>query len=389
MKSLIKYITAAVLPAGMLLSACHQSSTSNQSKMTDSTTTYKLPDSSGFNQTINGKQVHLFVLKNKNGVEAAITNFGGRLVSLLVPDKDGKMTDVIEGPGSVDQYKTNASSYFGALIGRYGNRIGKAQFTLEGKQYNLYKNNGPNTLHGGKSGYDMAIWDAKQVDSSTLILTYLSKDMEEGFPGNLSIKVTYHLTDNNGIKVSYEATTDKATVVNLTNHSYFNLNGSGNGTILNHSVQIFADNYTPVDSTLIPTGKIETVKGTPFDFTKPETIGARIEDKDQQLINGKGYDHNFVLNPHNDTVPVAIVKGDKSGIEMEIYTAEPGLQFYSGNFMLGKNDLKNGKDDHRGAFAMETQHFPDSPNQPNFPTTELKPGQVYKTWTEYKFTVAK
>jgi aldose 1-epimerase len=297
---------------------------------------------------------------------------------------------VIEGAGSIDGYKKVASAYFGAIIGRYGNRIAKGEFTLDGKQYHLFKNNGPNTLHGGKSGYDMAIWDAKRVDSTTLILTYLSKDMEEGFPGNLSIQVTYHLTDDNGIKVSYEAVTDKTTVVNLTNHSYFNLNGAGSGTILNHSMQIFADNYTPVDSTLIPTGKIEPVKGTPFDFTQPENIGARIEDKDQQLINGKGYDHNFVLNKHADTIPVAIVKGEKSGIEMDIYTDEPGIQFYSGNFMDGKNIMKYGNtNDHRTAFAMETQHFPDSPNQPNFPSTELKPGQVYKTSTEYKFKVDK
>ena len=383
---------ATVLPACILtLNACnHPQSSTTQTTMTDSVPTYKLPDSTGFEQTIDGKKTHLYILKNKNGAEAAITNFGGRLVSLLVPDKTGKMVDVIEGAGSIDDYKKVASAYFGAIIGRYGNRIGKGQFTLEGKEYNLFKNNGPNTLHGGKFGYDHAIWDAKQVDSSTLILTYLSKDMEEGFPGNLDIKVTYQLTDDNGVKIDYEAATDKPTVVNLTNHSYFNLNGAGSGTILNHSVQIFADNYTPVDSTLIPTGKIDPVKGTPFDFAKPETIGARIEDKDQQLINGKGYDHNFVLNQHADTVPVAIIKGDKTGIEMDIYTSEPGIQFYSGNFMDSKNTMKYGnKNDHRTAFAMETQHFPDSPNQPNFPSTELKPGQVYKTYTEYKFKVDK
>lgn len=383
---------AVVLSAAILsLSACNQASKSNQQKMTDSTSQQaKIPDSSGFDKTIDGKQTHLYTLKNKNGVEAAITNFGGRLVSLLVPDKNGKMVDVVEGLNSIDGYKGAASAYYGAIIGRYGNRIGNGKFTLEGKQYTLFKNNGPNTLHGGKIGYDQVVWDAKQIDSTTLQLTYLSKDMEEGFPGNLKIKVVYHLTDDNGLKISYEATTDKTTVVNLTNHAYYNLNGAGSGTILNHTLQILADNYTPVDSTLIPIGKIEPVKGTPFDYTKPATIGSRIADANEQLKNGKGYDHNFVFNKHADTTAVVKVVGDKSGIEMDIYTEEPGIQFYSGNFMAGANTMKYGnKDDFRTAFALETQHFPDSPNQPNFPSTVLKPGQVYKTSTEYKFCVVK
>lgn len=383
---------AVVLSAAILsLSACNQASKSNQQKMTDSTSQQaKIPDSSGFDKTIDGKQTHLYTLKNKNGVEAAITNFGGRLVSLLVPDKNGKMVDVVEGLNSIDGYKGAASAYYGAIIGRYGNRIGNGKFTLEGKQYTLFKNNGPNTLHGGKIGYDQVVWDAKQIDSTTLQLTYLSKDMEEGFPGNLKIKVVYHLTDDNGLKISYEATTDKTTVVNLTNHAYYNLNGAGSGTILNHTLQILADNYTPVDSTLIPIGKIEPVKGTPFDYTKPATIGSRIADANEQLKNGKGYDHNFVFNKHADTTAVVKVVGDKSGIEMDIYTEEPGIQFYSGNFMQGANTMKYGnKDDFRTAFALETQHFPDSPNQPNFPSTVLKPGQVYKTSTEYKFSVVK
>jgi aldose 1-epimerase len=383
--------SAAVLSAAILsLGACNQASTSNQQKMTDSTSQQaKIPDSSGFEKNIDGKQTHLYTLKNKNGVEAAITNFGGRLVSLLVPDKNGKMVDVVEGLSSIDGYKKAGSAYFGALIGRYGNRIAKGKFTLEGKEYTLFKNNGPNTLHGGKVGYDEVVWDAKQIDSTTLQLTYLSKDMEEGFPGNLNIKVVYHLGDDNGLNISYEATTDKTTVVNLTNHAYYNLNGAGSGTILNHSVQILADNYTPVDSTLIPTGKIEPVKGTPFDYTKPATIGSRIADANEQLKNGKGYDHNFVFNKHADTTAVVKVVGDKSGIEMDIYTEEPGIQFYSGNFMQGANTMKYGKDDFRTAFALETQHFPDSPNQPSFPSTVLKPGQVYKTSTEYKFSVVK
>ncbi|HVS93872.1 MAG TPA: aldose epimerase family protein [Mucilaginibacter sp.] len=354
--------------------------------MKDSIDYTRLPADSAFEKTIDGKQTHLYTLKNKNGMIMTMTNYGGRVVNLLVPDSAGKMIDVSVGLGSVDGYINSTEPYYGATIGRYGNRIAKGHFTLDGKQYTLAINNPPNTLHGGKKGYQDVVWDAKKLNDQTLELTYLSKDMEEGFPGNLKIKVTYALTDDNGVKIDYEATTDKNTVVNLTNHTYFNLNGEGSGTILNHLVQINADNYTPVDSTLIPTGKIEPVKGTPFDFTKPLTIGARINDDNQQLKNGKGYDHNFVLNKHDMSQPVAIVKGDKTGIVMEIYTEEPGLQFYSGNFMQSRNTMKDGdKDDHRTAFAMETQHFPDSPNQPQFPSTVLKPGQVYKTETIYKF----
>jgi len=372
-----------------LMGACKQSTnnhTDTSKNMKDSITYEKLPADSAFEKTVDGKQTHLFVLKNKNGMEAAITNYGGRLVTLLVPDSAGKMIDVSVGMGSVDDYVKSSERYYGATIGRYGNRIAKGHFTLEGKQYTLATNNAPNSLHGGKKGYQDVVWDAKKVNDQTLELTYLSKDMEEGYPGNLKIKVTYSLTDDNGFKCSYEATTDKTTVVNLTNHAYFNLNGEGSGTILNHLVQIKADNYTPVDSTLIPTGKIESVKGTPFDFTTATTIGARIDDANEQLKNGKGYDHNFVLNKHTMADPIAIVKGDKTGIVMEIYTEEPGMQFYSGNFMQAKNIMKYGdKDDFRSAFAMETQHYPDSPNQPQFPSTVLKPGQVYKTESFYKF----
>jgi len=371
-----------------VLGACNQptNKTSISTTMKDSITYGKLPADSAFEKTIDGKQTHLFILKNKNGMEAAVTNYGGRLVALLVPDSSGKMIDVAVGIGSVDGYIKSTEPYYGATIGRYGNRIAKGHFTLDGKQYTLAINNAPNTLHGGKKGYQDVVWDAKKINDQTLELTYLSKDMEEGFPGNLKITVTCSLTDDNAFKCSYEATTDKTTVVNLTNHAYFNLNGEGSGTILNHLVQFKADNYTPVDSTLIPTGKIEPVKGTPLDFSSPTTIGARINDANEQLKNGKGYDHNFVLNKHDIAQPIAIVKGDKTGIVMEIFTEEPGLQFYSGNFMQGKNVMKYGeKDDYRTAFAMETQHYPDSPNQPQFPSTVLKPRQVYKTQSIYKF----
>ena len=246
-------------------------------------------------------------------------------------------------------------------------------------------------MHGGKKGFQAIVWNAVQRNDSTLELTYLSKDGEEGFPGNLKVKVTYTLTKKNELEINYEATTDKKTVINLTNHAFYNLNGEGSGTILNHILQIDADNYTPVDSTLIPTGKIETVKGTPFDFTKPIEIGKGINDNNEQLKNGKGYDHNFILNNNSSTLHhVATVKGDKSGIVMNVFTQEPGLQFYSGNFMKSQNIFKSGaKDDPRTAFCLETQHFPDSPNQPSFPSTVLNPGQVYNTTSLYKFSVNK
>ena len=357
--------------------------------MTDSTTTKaSLPAAAGFEKNLDGKQTHYFILKNKKGASAAISDYGAHLLGLLVPDKDGKLTDVALGFDDIEGYKKAGSAYYGATIGRYGNRLAGGKFKLDGKEYTLFKNNGPNTLHGGKSGFDNKVWDGKQIDSSTVELTYLSKDMEEGFPGNLKVKVTYILGDDNSLKIAYEATTDKNTVVNLTNHSYFNLNGAGSGTALDHLVQIDADKYTPVDATLIPTGKIDLVKGTPFDFTTATAIGSRIGKDDTQLKYGKGYDHNYVLNSHDISKPIATVIGDRSGIKMEVFTEEPGLQFYTGNFMDGSHTLFGGKtDDHRTAFAMETQHYPDSPNQPTFPSTELKPGAVYKTQTIYKFSV--
>jgi aldose 1-epimerase len=389
MQNTLKKPTLALAIAGsMFMAACNQSAPKSNA-MTDSTTTatVKLPAAAGFERTIDGKKTELFILKNKNGAEAAITNYGAHLVSLLVPNKAGEITDVVLGFDDIEGFQKAAGAYYGATIGRYGNRLAKGKFTLEGKEYTLFTNNGPNTLHGGKKGFDSMVWDAKQIDSATVELSYLSKDMEEGFPGNLQVKVIYTLTDDNAIKISYEATTDKTTVLNLTNHAYFNLNGQGTGSVLEHSVKIDADGYTPVDSTLIPTGKIEPVKGTPFDFTTAATIGSRIEQDNIQLKDGKGYDHNFVLNKHDISTPIATVTGDKSGIKMEVFTEEPGMQFYTGNFMNGTNTLKGGaKDEHRTAFAMETQHYPDSPNQPAFPSTVLKPGAVYKTVTIYKFS---
>jgi aldose 1-epimerase len=351
-----------------------------------------LPDPVAFHDTVDGKPTSLYMLKNKNNVQAALTNYGARVVSLIVPDKNGNMTDVILGYDSIGKYVHQPETFFGAIVGRYGNRIAKGKFRLGGATYSLAINNPPNSLHGGKKGFGSSVWDGKQLDSNSVEFTYLSKDGEEGYPGNLHVKVVYTLTDSNELKIDYTATTDKATVLNLTNHSYFNLNGQGNGTIDNHVLAMNADNYTPVDSTLIPTGKIEPVAGTPLDFRQPTAIGARIGADNVQIKYGKGYDHNFVLNPNKGggLNAAATVLGDQTGIFMEVSTKEPGLQFYSGNFMAGTNPLKNGKkDDHRGALCLETQHYPDSPNQPSFPTTELKPGQTYNTETVYKFSVKK
>jgi aldose 1-epimerase len=377
--------------AGIAVLAACNSQTKNQTtdaNAQDSVSTTPMLSKEKFQKDIDGKKTDLYILKNKNNLQAAFTNYGGRIVGLWVPDKDGKLVDVVVGFDSVDGFVNSTEPYFGATIGRYGNRIAKGKFSIDGKQYTLFTNNGGNTLHGGKKGFQYVVWDASQPDSSTLVLSYLSKDMEEGFPGNLNVKVTYTLTDDNELKMDYEATTDKKTVVNLTNHAFFNLNGEGSGDILNHSLKVYADEYMPVDTGLIPTG-IAKVKGTPFDFTTETTIGKRIEEKNEQLANGKGYDHNYVLNKTQAKGMnyAASIKGDKSGIVMDIYTQEPGLQFYSGNFMQSKNVFKGGaKDDFRTAFALETQHFPDSPNQPSFPTTILNPGQQYKTSSVYVFS---
>jgi aldose 1-epimerase len=345
------------------------------------------PDSTAFRKVIDGKETRLFVIKNNKGMSAAITNYGGRIVGLYVPAKNDSVVDVVTGFKSVDDFVNSTEAYFGATIGRYGNRIANGKFTLDGKQYTLFTNNGPNTLHGGKKGFQAVVWNAVQENDSTLELRYLSKDGEEGFPGNLTVKVTYTITSDNAVAIAYEAQTDKKTVVNLTNHAFFNLNGEGSGTINNHVLQINADQYTPVDSTLIPLGKHAAVAGTPFDFRKPVAIGARIEAKNEQLKNGMGYDHNFVLRG-SGLKHAATISGDKTGIVMDVYTVEPGLQFYSGNFMAAKNTFKSGaKDEFRTAFCLETQHFPDSPNQPSFPTTVLNPGQNYKTNSLYRFSV--
>lgn len=378
--------------SSILLFSCNgsNSKTGSDNTAADSSASV-LSDKTGFETTVDSAKTDLYILKNANGMIATFTNYGGRIVSLRVPDKAGKLVNVVCGFKSISEYQNAKEPYYGATIGRYGNRIAKGKFTLDGKQYTLFLNNGPNTLHGGKKGFQYQVWNAVQPDSSTIIFTRISKDMEEGYPGNLNVKVTYKLDNDNGLEMEYEATTDKPTVVNLTNHAFFNLNGEGSGTILDHQFRILASNYTPVDSTLIPTGKIEPVANTPFDFRQFETMGARINDKNEQLKNGKGYDINFVLDSSSATQHLAAtVIGDKTGIEMNVYTDQPGLQVYSGNFMAGANTFNDGvKDYYRTAFAMETQHFPDAPNEPAFPSTVLRPGQTYHTKSVYVFSVKK
>lgn len=378
----------------IFIASCGQQSTQNESNTVEENQNQQamLPDKTAFQDTINGKPTDLYILKNQQGMTAAITNYGGRVVSLLVPDKTGKLVDVSIGYDNLDTYVNGPESYFGSLIGRYGNRIGGGSFSLDGEAYSLPTNNGPNTLHGGEKGFQSVVWEVDQASAQRLELSYLSEDMEEGFPGNLSVKVVYTLTDDNALLISYEAETDKKTVVNLTNHTYFNLNGEGSGTILDHELQFKADAYTPVDETLIPTGEVASVSGTPFDFQEPTRIGERIDADHPQIKNGLGYDHNIVLtdaDASGDSLRWAAgVLGDQSGIYMEVLTEEPGVQFYSGNFLEGANTLKSGaKDDYRTAFCLETQHFPDSPNQPDFPSTVLNPGETYQTRTMYRFSV--
>ena len=346
-------------------------------------------ETKNFDTIIDGKKVGLYWIENK-GIKAAFTNYGGRLIGLWVADKNGKQTDVVVGMNSAKGFKTSTEPYFGATIGRVGNRIAKGQFTLEGKQYQIPINNGKNALHGGKKGFQDVVWDVSKTNENTLVFTYVSKDGEQGFPGNLNVKVTYTLEADKTLKMEYQATTDKTTLVNLTNHAFFNLNGEGSGSILNHELQIYADQFTPVDEGLIPTGELKAVKNTPFDFTSKHTIGERIETKEEQLTFGKGYDHNYVLNGRKKEGlnHAATISGDKSGITLDIFTEEPGLQFYSGNFMQSKNTFKSGaKDDFRTAFALETQHFPDAPNQPKFASIVLKRGQKYHTVSLYQFSV--
>lgn len=342
----------------------------------------KLPD---------GRQVEQFTLVNSQGAKAMVITYGAIVNRLYMPDRNGNFADIVLGFDKIDNY-LKEPPYFGAIVGRYGNRIGKGQFTLDGKTYQLATNNGPNHLHGGVAGFDKVLWSAETVKSDSAVgvkLFYLSRDGEEGYPGNLKLEVTYWLTNLNQLRIDYLATTDQATIVNPTHHGYFNLAGHGEGDILGHELMIAADYFTPVDETLIPSGELRPVQGTPFDFTTPTAIGARIGEADQQLQYGQGYDHNWVLTKETGKLGLAAsVYEASSGRYMEVYTTEPGMQFYCGNFLDGTFTGKEGKRyNHRYGLCLEAQHYPDSPNKPDFPSVVLRPGETYTQTTMYQFSV--
>ena len=343
-----------------------------------------------FGKTTGGEQIELYSLSNKKGMEVSITNFGATVVTLKVPDRSGKAADIVLGYDTLDGYE-NGTSYFGATVGRYGNRIAGGKFSIDGKTYTLPKNNGENTLHGGIVGFNKRVWKAQEIASKegeSLEMTYLSADGEEGFPGNLSAKVVFTLpAERNELRIDYTATTDKDTVLNLTNHSYFNLSGEGSGDILDHVMTLHSKQFTPVDKTLIPTGELKNVGGTPMDFNSATAIGKRINENDEQLVFGKGYDHNWVLTRAGGGLSMAAEAYDpKSGRKLEVLTTEPGVQFYSGNFLDGAKGKGNKPYPQRAAFCLETQHFPDSPNHPNFPSTVLKPNSVFHSQAVFRFS---
>lgn len=372
-----------IYPAAVMLS-CGKPEPASEETSISKGSTMKI-EKSNFGQLPDGQNVDLYTLSNTQGLKTGIMTYGATVVFLEVPARDGRTADITLGHDSLEGY-LEASPYFGAIVGRYGNRIAKGRFTLDGKEYDLTINDGENHLHGGIKGFDKVVWNAEPVEEENAVgvkFSYLSPDGEEGYPGNLQCTVTYWLTDNNELKLEYLAETDKATPVNLTHHSYFNLAGQGNGDILNHELMLNADKYTPVNDQLIPTGEIAPVEGTPFDFTHPQPIGDRIDQ-----VPG-GYDHNFVLNSGGGQLALAArVYEPESGRVMEIHTTEPGIQFYSGNFLDGTITGKDGKVyyQHYG-FCLETQHFPDSPNHPNFPSTTLHPGETYTSTTVHKFMV--
>lgn len=351
----------------------------------DNAAAIAVPNKESFQSIIDGKKVDLFVLANGQA-EVAITNYGARIVSYIVPGKEGQKTDIVVGFDSLEGYLGAEERYYGAIVGRYANRIARGRFSLDGKEYVLATNNVPNHLHGGKKGYQDVVWEVVDVSAQSLTLKYFSPDGEEGYPGNMEVIVRYTLTGND-LVMEYEATTDKPTVFNITNHAYFNLNGQGSGTILNHQLMINADHYTPIDETSIPLGELAPVEGTPFDFRKPVAIGSRIEEEHGQLRNGAGYDHNYVLNRKegNRLQLAAKAVGNQSGIVLEVFTTEPGIQLYTGNFMKAHHQIKYGfRDEKRTAFCLETQHYPDSPNQPQFPSTVLRPGELFRSQTIFR-----
>ncbi|MCK9411200.1 MAG: galactose mutarotase [Prolixibacteraceae bacterium] len=343
-----------------------------------------------FNKLIDGKKVMIYTLKNQKGMEITVTNWGGRIVSWLVPDKRGIMEDVVLGYDSINGYLNAKENYFGAAIGRYGNRIANGEFSIGDIKYKLAQNNGINSLHGGINGFSGKMWEVVQNDIGELSLKLVSPDMDEGYPGELSVSMIYRLTNDNELVIQYEAKCDKPTIINLTNHSYFNLHGAGNGSVLDHLLTLNANFITPTDSTLVPTGEIRAVDNSPFDFRKPTIIGSRINSEDQQIRFGRGYDINYVLNknPDQNVSLAASVFEPESGRLLEVFTDQPGIQFYTGNFLDGKYPGKKGKTyGYRTGFCLETQHYPNSPNQPKFPSVQLDPDQVYSHTCIYKFSV--
>ena len=348
-------------------------------------------NTANFYKLIEGKETSLCILTNEKGAELTITNYGAKIVSLMVPDREGKLVDVVTGHNSIDEYLTSEEPYFGAICGRYGNRIAKGKFILDGVVYDqLAINNGPNNLHGGIKGFNAVVWAWNQLDTQTIELTYTSKDGEEGFPGTLETKVTYQLTDDNEVMITYQATTNKPTVLNLTNHSYFNLSGQGDPSVYDHLLTINADYYLPTDETAIPYGPKEKVEGTPMDFRTPHEVGERIDEDFEALNFGKGYDHTYILNKENTNEMSLCARciSPKTGIVMECFTTEPGVQLYTGNWMTGNFIGKNGQRyPVRAALCLETQHYPDSPNKPEYPSTVLRPGETFNSKTVYKFSV--
>lgn len=343
-----------------------------------------------FEGVVDGKHTSLFILQNKQGSELTISNYGARIVSLMVHDKKGALVDVVTGHNTIDEFIHSEEPYFGAICGRTGNRIAKGKFALDGKEYTLAINNGPNNLHGGLKGFNAVVWDAQQKDEQTVVLSYLSKDGEEGFPGNLSVTVTYTLTDDNAVDIKYEATTDQTTILNLTNHAYFNLSGAGDPSIADHILKINSHYYLPTDETAIPYGKPEKTAGTPMDFSSPHEIGLHINEKTDQLIWARGYDHTYVLDKGEPSEYAEALScySPKTGIEMTIYTDQPGVQVYTGNWMTGNFIGKNGQCyPPQSAVCFETQHYPDSINNPDYPSIVLKPQDRFESKTSFRFSV--
>ena len=357
------------------------------------TNTIKEIPAINFQTQVDGKTTNLYTLKNKNGMTAQITNYGARVVSLWVPDRKGDFQDVVWGFETIAEYLASSDIYCGPIVGRFGNRIDKGRFELNGTQFQVTINNNENHLHGGTKGFYAKVWDANSVKiegNEALELTYFSKDGEEGYPGNLTIKVTYMLTEDNSLKLLYSATTDKTTIINPTSHCYFNLSGTSKNTILEHVLFINAQKFTPTNEGLIPTGELRNLKDTPLDFNIPTAIGDKIDSKYEQLLFGKGYDHNFVLNEGSEKIKLAaVVTEENSGRKMEVFTTQPGIQFYSGNFLDGAEKAHGTAYQFRTGFCLETQHFPNSPNQPSFPSTLLKPGEKFESQTIYKFSILK